>query len=149
MADYKITETMYADHLRIERMLKNMSRGSIDDYRDFKRFKWELERHIFVEERAIFSMLNDKRYNQNKEIMSVLEEHDKILQHLHDKEHEMRRRGTANLAELSRMLEKHKRTEDEVIYPALDRGLNEDQRWEIISRIHREIKGMQDNSDKE
>ena len=57
-----ITDLMIKDHCKIEKLLKNFEEKSNIDIEQtriaFNKFEWELEKHMFTEEKAIFSSYN-------------------------------------------------------------------------------------------
>ena len=58
-----ILELMVKDHARIEKLiqgLKNSSPDMLSIKNAFDAFKWEFERHLFAEEKAVFAFYNPK-----------------------------------------------------------------------------------------
>ena len=57
-----ILELMIKDHCKIEKLISNLEEKSNQEYSVFKKafnkFEWKLEKHIFTEEKAIFTSYN-------------------------------------------------------------------------------------------
>lgn len=56
-----ILNLMVKDHRKIEDLLNNLEEKNNEDFdpmqKAFNKFEWELEKHIFTEEKAIFYFL--------------------------------------------------------------------------------------------
>ena len=54
----KITAVMVRDHCKIKNLLDDFEEKTKQDHKEmvksFHKFEWELEKHLFVEEKAIF-----------------------------------------------------------------------------------------------
>ena len=95
----------------------------------FDEFAWEMKKHFFVEEQAIFNLL----VLGNNEIGDIVgrlkKEHATMLQIL-EKGPEGPNEGFAIL------LKNHVDLEEKKLYPALDEKLNDDEKALIVSRIN-------------
>lgn len=125
-----ITEIMLEEHKKIDEFLKDLERSYSDD--KFNRFKWTLEKHFFVEEKAIFDLLNSIKSEEVSPVFDLMEEHGEIIELArHLGEVEDKKRALENLKVL---LTKHSRFEDSMFYPNLDKTLNQNTKREIIEK---------------
>ena len=131
-----ITSLMLNHHAKITGLLKNMD----NTMESFDRFKWALEKHLFVEEKAIFIYYNptddEDIINENYAMIpDLIIEHTMILDMLKEMEDDLRNKGAVDSSELQDLLTKHKDFEDDVLYPKLDRALEDSQKIIITERI--------------
>ena len=132
----EISEIMLKDHLKIDELLKtvkeDMAEGeSINEL--FKKFKWELKRHLIIEERAIFLFYNPPDEKDFIKMFDVIHEHDILLK---DMDNVLETDKNKKILELDKLLMKHKTFEDESFYPKLDKELSDFQKEAIIERIN-------------
>ena len=140
MKSTTILELMVRDHNRLMEYLKdvenNLGRnfGFLSNY--FNTFQWNLEKHFFVEERAIFSVYNpnepDKEYNFFSDLM---DQHTEILDKIGSLRKKLEKREPFDLNELKKLLVKHKIFEEKSIYPVIDQEIDEGEKRFIIDRI--------------
>ncbi len=129
-----ISDLLLRDHFKIEKLLSEfkMSIGSPEAGKKFDRFKWELEKHIFIEERVIFTFVRPEDNEDFAAIPKLEREHDEILDLMKSIEKDTKEE---DVLKLQNSLMKHKNFEDEVLYPKLDVELNDEQKKIIIKRI--------------
>lgn len=118
------------DHLL--ELLNAVENGTATD-KIFHNFKWNLEKHLFLEEKAIFYIYQKINGQEVSEVFDVMQEHIEINNLL--KEISESYNNNETLKELALLLDKHSKYEDETLYPYLDEYLNENQKKEVISRI--------------
>jgi iron-sulfur cluster repair protein YtfE (RIC family) len=139
----KISETMLGEHGKIDQMLKELESckdcESDELYVLFNKFKWNVEKHFFVEEKAIFSLLDKTKGEEVADTFDLMQEHRKIIEQI--KEIEDNLNENPDLSELKKGLKKHSEFEDQTFYPSLDRTLNDQQKTEIIERAKEIIRG--------
>lgn len=130
-----ISQIMLEEHARIEKNLLEVEnaieRESSELAKIFNRFKWSVEKHFFVEEKAIFSFLDKAQGESVSDTFDLMEEHGQILQEMNEVEEDLE---NAKISKLKEMLERHASFEDETFYPNLEKTLNEQQKEEIIER---------------
>jgi len=140
-----ISEFMFKDHENIERIYKrfkaelNKPEKDFDELlKTFKNFKWAFERHIFTEEKAIFISVKD-----NNEIFKLVEdiinEHIILTKELKNIENNLEISNIPLLETFETLLEKHKKFEDEILYPKFEELLDDTQKHEIFNRIKESI----------
>ncbi len=138
MKNTEIWDLMTKDHLKISNLLEDVSNIDEDDFETvidkFNKFKWELQKHFFTEERAIFVFYRKPDIEINL-IPDLLWEHDKILNKLDEVEKKLYEKKKIDFSGFKQMLLKHKNNEEEILYPKLDEGLDESKKEIIVSRI--------------
>ncbi|KYK27792.1 hypothetical protein AYK20_02095 [Thermoplasmatales archaeon SG8-52-1] len=135
-----ILELMVRDHNRLFEYLKDVENnlGSEFGYlsNSFNTFQWNLEKHFFVEERAIFISYKpdepDKKYDFFSDLM---DQHAEILGIIEELRKKLQKREPLDLNELKRLLVKHKTFEEKSIYPVIDQEIGEGEKRFIIDRI--------------
>ena len=136
-----ISDLMSSDHCRIEKHLEEF-RGSVgapDQKKKFTDFRWELEKHLFMEEKAIFTFARNEDKEDFEAIPKLEREHDEIIDLLKKIETVMKegkkQEAREEVDKLCNLLIKHKEFEDSKIYPKLDVELNDEQKNIITKRI--------------
>lgn len=133
---------MLQNHARIEKELHEFSSSLSDPekaMRLFDRFKWELEKHFFIEEKAIFAICNLEA-SEMQIMENIVEDHKIFLNSLKNIEVDLAQGKKINISKFQEMLIKHKSFEDSVLYPKLDELLTKEQKEEIFKRIKGIIK---------
>lgn len=98
-------------------------------------FSWELKKHFFAEENAIFDYFPLKTFEVFEVISHLKDEHLMMLidlKRISDSLPEINERDIENFANL---LEHHRQVEEKELYPKLDKDLREEQKKQIIHRI--------------
>ncbi len=110
--------------------------------RRWRKLKWNIEKHFFVEEKAIFNFFNDVSGEEISEIFAIMDEHGKILALVKEIERNLKNEDiTPETIKLKMLLSSHTNFEDSTIYPMLDSRLNDEQKREIINRAQEIIRG--------
>ena len=135
----KISEAMLNEHKRLhsilERLEKNLQYSS-DAWKElFSEFKWNLEKHFFVEEKAIFKLCNSDCGEKIPEIFDLMKEHGEIIFLMNEIDNEPYDNLLKNLLEIKKRLIKHSSFEEDNFYLMLDERLSEERRLEVLSRI--------------
>jgi len=133
-----ISDIMLEDHAKIDGMFcefkSDLNVTSESAMEAFNRFKWQLEKHIFAEEKAIFEFFNIST-EEYEDIPKVLEEHITLLKMVKEIEARLKEHKETNTQELQDTLVAHVKFEDEVLYPKLEKSLSKDQKKQIAERI--------------
>jgi len=140
MKSTAILDLMVKDHDRLMEYLKDVENNLGRDFgflsNSFNTFQWNLEKHFFVEEKAIFISYNpddpDKEYNYFSDLMG---QHTEILEKIESLRKKLQEREPFDLNELKKLLVKHKTFEEKSIYPVLDQEIDEGEKRFIIDRI--------------
>ena len=140
MKSTAILDLMVQDHNRLIEYLKDVEINLGRDFgflsNSFNVFQWNLEKHFFVEERAIFTSYNPDRVDEGyKVFLDLSEQHTEILKKIESLRKKLQRRKPFDLNEIKNLLIKHKTFEEKNVYPVLDQEINEGEKRFIIERI--------------
>lgn len=137
-----IKELMLIDHAKINEMLKDLEKSSKEEALDkFNIFKWQLEKHFFAEEKAIFGVMDKINTDESDAIFDLMQEHGKIIGLVKELERKVDEGQEVNVSELKASVEAHSEFENDVFYPKLDEALTDNQKTEIIERAKEIIRG--------
>ena len=141
MKSTAILDLMVRDHNRLMEYLKDVEKNLGRDFgflsNSFNVFQWNLEKHFFVEERAIFTSYNPDRIDEGYEVfLDLSEQHTEILKKIESLRKKLQRREPFDLNEIKNLLIKHKTFEEENVYPVLDQEIDEGEKRFIIERIN-------------
>ena len=128
--EQSIYSLMSADHVKIRKLV-----DKVDDYKAFMKLKAELERHFYLEENAIFKMLEAFGYDENAGFLPIMEEHDEILSMLGRIQYGFSKSGKSSLDKLRSKLLNHAEHEDKILYPNLDQNLSPTEREAVMRQI--------------
>ncbi|MFA5855818.1 MAG: hemerythrin domain-containing protein [Candidatus Pacearchaeota archaeon] len=139
-----ITNIMDKEHKKIDLILKEFesiySKDKITSKEIFSKFKWSLEKHFFLEEKAIFnSNILDEEWISD--ISKVLDEHQEIINLLEKTEDALNHNKNPELNKLKQLIHVHSVYEDEVFYPKMEEFLSEKQKENIINKTKEIIQG--------
>ena len=144
MKSTAILDRMVKDHGKIVKLLNDVEKV-IDQEQDivstmkvFDKFEWNLEKHIFVEEKAIFTSYNPENVVEGYKMLPELtKQHNEILHRLDLMRKDVRsRRAVKDVYSFKEFLIKHKNFEEKDVYPKLDQELDETQKRQIIDKIN-------------
>jgi iron-sulfur cluster repair protein YtfE (RIC family) len=143
MKTTSILELMTADHTRILKLLhdveKSMGIELVSLMKVFDTFEWALEKHIFTEEKAIFSSYSPKNISEGyKMVPELIQQHNEILNRVRVMRKDLMWNRPAQYDEFKELIMAHKTFEEVSLYPKLDQELTVAQKDEIIKKI-REI----------
>jgi hemerythrin-like domain-containing protein len=138
----KILPYMVKDHCKIEDLLDELEEKSKNEDFDelidvFYEFEWTLEKHVFTEEKAVFTCYNPSDVSEGYKMLPKLTEHHNfILNKLNIWRDNIRKRKPLNdVYSLKEYLKNHREFEEEEFYPRLDKELSEKEKNRIISKI--------------
>ena len=139
-----IEKLMLKEHKRLTEFLENLE-SDLGDYEktrmNFNKFKWNLEKHFFTEEKIIFNMFIQISGQETSDTFHLLSDHVKIMQLIKQIERELSKKIKPQIHILKDMLITHRDFEDQDFYPKLDERLTPDQKKEISQRIKQVILG--------
>lgn len=135
-----ILDLMINDHSRIVRLL-NVVEENTQNLRSLKEsfntFEWTFEKHIFTEEKAIFTQYDPEDVAQGYEMVpELMKEHSILLKLLKKIKKSIKKQRTNDIQEFKEKLMEHKNFEEEHVYPKLDQELDESEKKVIIERIN-------------
>ncbi|MHA1969720.1 MAG: hemerythrin domain-containing protein [Candidatus Hodarchaeales archaeon] len=140
MKSTAILDLMVKDHNRLMEYLKDVENNLGRDFgflsNSFNTFQWNLEKHFFVEERAIFISYNPRESVKEYSFFSDLrDQHTDILDIIESLRKKLQNREPFDLDKLKKLLIKHKTFEEKSIYPVIDQEIEEGEKVFIIDRI--------------
>ena len=133
---------MIHDHQKIEKLIENLGKKTKKDFdsmkQAFQKFEWELEKHIFTEEKAIFTDYDPSNVLEGYKMLPELtKQHNYIVNTLNNWRDDIRNhRNIKDVYSLKEFLSKHRDFEEEKVYPKLDEALNEEQKRNIMAKIN-------------
>jgi len=142
MNEKDILPKMVRDHCKIEQLLNDLEEKIDGDYESmrecFNKFEWELEKHLFTEEKAIFTLYNPAEVSEGYKMLPELtKQHNVLVNQLNNWREEIRKKQKiSGFYDFKIYLTKHKLFEEKEVYPRLDETLNDKQKQLIIDRIN-------------
>ncbi len=139
-----ISQVMIRDHNKIENLLNDLGKCIDLDKQTlikvFEKFKWELEKHLFTEEKVIFSSYEPENQLEGYTMIpQLMKEHDKIYKKLRGIKKDIKYDKKCDFQDFKELIIKHKDFEENFLYPILDQELDVTTKKMIIKRI-KEIK---------
>ncbi len=143
MKSTAILDLMMKDHGKIVKLLldveKSIGMELISTMKVFDTFEWELEKHIFIEEKAIFSSYEPTNIVEGyKMVPELIQQHNDILNRLRVMRKNLMWQRPIDYDEFKELIMAHKTFEEVSLYPKLDQELDVSQKEEIMEKI-REI----------
>lgn len=133
---------MVEDHCKIEELINNLERNIEKEYPAvtelFNKFEWNLEKHIFIEEKVIFTSYNpDDIINGYKMLPELTKQHNVILNKLDLFRKDVRKkRKITDINGFKEFLLNHKNFEEKNVYPKLNESLDDQHKRLIIKKIN-------------
>ena len=137
-----ILELMIKDHKKIENLINRLEDETKNDFESMKKafinFEWELEKHIFTEEKAIFTSYSpDDVVEGYKMLPELTKQHNYIVNRLNNWREDIRKkRMLTDMYSFKEFLTRHRNFEEEKVYPNLDQSLSEKDKKHIVNRIN-------------
>ena len=142
MNENDILNRMIDDHNKIEKLMEDFEKDLDKDYellkRSFTKFEWKLEKHIFVEEKVIFTNYNPEDVTEGYRMLPELtKQHNFILNQLSSWRKELiDRKKIEGFYKFKKVLVNHKIFEENEVYPKLDQSLTDSDKKLIINRLN-------------
>jgi hemerythrin superfamily protein len=135
-----ITQIMVGDHALIEVLLiyfkDSMGKNVELTEEAFDKFRWELEKHIFVEEKVIFRFCKLVNSEMCQIVQSLAKQHDVFFEILNEMKNDLVIRNNIDILKLQKLFVEHRKIEEAILYPKLDEQLNERQKEMMIAQIN-------------
>ena len=135
-----ILEIMIGNHTLIETLLLDFKDNLEKDVKlteeSFDKFRWELEKHIFVEEKVIFKFCDLPESEICKTAQDLVKDHDTMLEMLNEVKNDLVFNNKVDISNFQELLTNHRNIEEKILYPKLDQQLGETQKEIIIARIN-------------
>ena len=131
---------MVNDHKMIMKKLLEVKKHQTKDFETllekFNNFEWYLEKHFFVEERAIFTSYNASLIKEGQYLFDeISKQHTRILETVESLRDRLRMNKSFDITTLVEMLTDHKIHEEHNVYPLLDEHIQEGEKRLMIERI--------------
>jgi hypothetical protein len=141
MKSNAILDLMLKDHNHLMKYLKDVEKNLKGNFKvllkSFNTFEWSLEKHFFVEERAIFTAYNPGYIEDAHQLFTNLsKQHTSILEKVESLRKKLRSGRSIDISDLEVMLVKHKTYEEKNVYPVLDVEISEGEKRYMIERIN-------------
>lgn len=132
-----ISEVMMKEHRRIDSRLEDFEKLETANYKESKKafsiFKWNLDKHFFIEEKVIFHIYNSST-EENFDVINLLKDHKDIQWLVSKTEESLKNNLKPPVLELKKSLKAHAGLEDQIFYPKLDEELNQEEKSMILER---------------
>jgi hemerythrin superfamily protein len=141
MKSNSILDVMATDHTRLLKYLQDVKNNLTHNpkvlSKSFTIFQWNLEKHFFVEERAIFTAYNPENIDDGYQLFSDLSKQNTvILENVESLRKNLRSAKPKDVSDLKTMLLNHKNFEEKHVYPILDVQIDESEKQFMIERIN-------------
>jgi len=137
-----ILSLMVKDHAKIDSLITKLEEKSHGDFESmaeaFKKFEWELEKHIFTEEKAIFTNYNPEDITDGYRMLPELtKQHNFIINTLNTWRRDIRnKKMPKDIYSFKEFLNHHRNFEEEKVYPRLNESLSEEDKRHIVAKIN-------------
>jgi hemerythrin superfamily protein len=140
MKSTAILDLMMKDHGKIVTLLldveKSIGMEILSTMKVFDTFEWELEKHIFIEEKAVFSSYKPTNIVEGyKMVPELIQQHNDILNRLRAMRKNLMWQRPIDYDEFKELIMAHKTFEEVSLYPKLDQELDASQKEEIMKKI--------------
>ena len=142
MKSTKIKDLMVKDHRKIVDLLSDVEKNLNSDFKIMigvlDKFNWELEKHIFTEEKAIFTSYNPEDVIEGYKMLPELtKQHNYIINTLNNWRDDIhKKRILSDVSSIKEFIIRHKDFEEQKVYPKLDEGLKEEEKKKIVAKIN-------------
>ncbi|OHA15740.1 MAG: hypothetical protein A3A10_02895 [Candidatus Tagabacteria bacterium RIFCSPLOWO2_01_FULL_42_9] len=137
--DSRLLKLMIAHHGLIEALLA-VFKDNLSDLEKAQKalddFRWQTEKHFFAEEKINFRFVFYTQEDLYKITQHLIEEHSQILGMMNRIERQLQEKKKIELDALSDLLQRHRETEEKILYPKMDEFLSQHQKDLIIGRIN-------------
>ena len=134
MEKQTLADIFLEDHEFIKKLLDEFKRFQAiksQDLQLFKKIRWIFEKHVFFEEKSLFSWCEFKRSVDEKFVLRLLKEHDKLISLMKQMENEIENLVLVNINEVIGEIDMHIDFEEEFFYEKLDSSLTQKQKSQI------------------
>jgi len=137
-----ILSLMIKDHCKIENLISDLEDKNQSSFQEMKKaftkFEWELEKHIFTEEKAIFTNYSPEDVSQGYKMLPELtKQHNYIVNTLNNwRESVRKKKMLTDVYSFKEFLVKHRQFEEERVYPKLEEALSDEDKIHIIAKIN-------------
>jgi hemerythrin-like domain-containing protein len=131
-----ISRIMGAEHIAINSLIDELWLNLDNNCSDavFKRLKWMLEKHFYLEEKAIFELYTPKNDKDLMQVAELVKQHEELRALFANIGEAIEQGIKLNLKIFEELAKKHAQFEDDIFYPKLDAELSEEQKAKIIDK---------------
>jgi len=144
-----VRNIMIQEHQRLNSMLDelewSLSKNSTNIKELFDKFKANLEKHFYIEEKIIFDIAVNMKQEDVETNFDLMTEHGEIISELKKVENDLNMNNMPDITELKDKLIKHTNFEDLFFYPRLQEKLSEQQTAFIIDKSREILDNPKDN----
>ncbi len=137
-----ILNLMVGHHRMLEALLlilkENIDKKSENMMDFFDNFEWELQKHLFTEEKVIFKLCREDFPEICKMVEKVEQEHTVMMEMLEDMRIDLINKSKTDIDGFQDFVARHRSFEESKLYPILDQRLSEEAKKEMVDKI-REI----------
>lgn len=131
---------MIKDHLRLLSLLhvfeQTDGHNTTAKINSFDALKWNLEKHIFTEEKVVFTSFDAKEKKEQYNLfLEISKEHTAILNEMAVIKDQLYKKIPTDGFRLREQLIKHQKYEEKLLYPRLDEELTKEEKCLILNRI--------------
>lgn len=134
-----ISGLMLKDHRKIDNLLSDFGRELPNDFEEakirFSEFVWALQKHFFLEEKAIFVIGERLVGEEVVNVFELMKEHGDILELVKNIEVGLGTGVNVDISSLRTLILKHSSFEDKHFYPELDDSLDPETKEQIKIKI--------------
>ena len=140
--DFSILSLMVKDHCKLEELISELEEKNKGDFEEmkkaFNKFEWELEKHIFTEEKAIFTDYNPDNVSEGYKMLPELTNHHNfIVNKLNNWRKDIRKKKMlTDIYSFKEFMINHRKFEEEKVYPQLEEALSEEDKHHIAAKIN-------------
>lgn len=135
----EITTAMFNHHKVVNNLLLDFEKVSDDDTKKiadvFSVFKWNLNKHLFIEEENIFPVADKNNAKEVLELNNLLKDHRDIKKIVDNLGEDVRSGVKPNTMILRELLFAHETREIESFYPLLDKRLSVKDKVKILQNV--------------
>lgn len=140
MKSTAIIDLMVRDHAKIVGLINKVEKAIHENHTEkmqvFHEMEWMLEKHLFTEEKAMFTFYDPEFVTEGyKMLPQLIQEHNDITNRLVVMKKNLRNNTAVDFQGLKSLLLRHKQFEEEQVYPRLDQELSEEQKHIIMNRM--------------
>jgi len=142
-----ITKLMNLEHQKIDVIFAEfkgfLSKDNEKAKEVFSKFKWNLEKHFFIEEKAVFQLYSSIENQDVSDMFKLIEEHEQMIGIIKVIEENLNQSAIneEEILKLDTLLKEHHDFEDDMFYPKLDKTLSDDQKKFIGQRSKELLRG--------
>jgi len=140
MEENRILKLMIAHHGLLEALLV-LFRDSLDNSDEAKKifddFKWQMEKHFFIEEKINFGRIVAAQPGLSEVVRKLLEEHGQMLVMAGRIKEQLEKDGKdVDMDGFLDLIKRHRQTEEGTLYPRMGEVLSQEEQGGIIERIN-------------